>query len=329
MSIHTVNSLIPSDLKQKNAEALKRRHQSWRKNAQIPKSIDIEHVDLDQFFTRAEVAQECWVILKNLMRQDGVQLSTYTFIEPSAGLGAFYQCLPPQQRIGIDVVAFNPDYIQSEFLGWRPENKAQQYICVGNPPFGARGWLALLFLNHAATFCDYVAFILPMGFQSSGQKNALAARVKGLNLVHSSQLPPGSFINNQGKQSTIHTLWQIWSAKTSVPKEAIKRCDQTIDVFTINNDPHRPCGQKRLKEAHCFLQRTFFSKSPRLCMTLAEVKYNACLGIVIKRNKRKALQILKNTDWIQYSNLAINCSRHISLSHVHQALTDQGLCDQF
>jgi hypothetical protein len=319
--------LIHSRCIEQNAYAIKIRNQAWKTNTHIPPWVDIESVDLDQCFTCPVIARQCWTLLDRFMRAEGVEPSSYTFIEPSAGLGAFYDLLPKNRRMGIDVVPFRSEYIQSEFLSWRPKKEGYQHICVGNPPFGTRAWLALLFLNHAAQFCDYVAFILPMGFQNT-MKGSLATRVQGLNLVHSSILPRESFIRPDGKPLKINTLWQIWSRRTSIPKESVKTCHQYMDLFTINRDPKRPCGQKRIPEAHCFIQRLFYGQAPKIVLHLDHIKYNHCLGIILKRDRAKVLDILGSTDWVQYSNLSLNHGRHIGIGHVRKALTDKGLFDR-
>ena len=69
---------------------------------------------------------------------------------------------------------------------------------MGNPPFGYRAWLSLAFLNHAASFADYIGFIVPMGFQSDG-KGSPKHRVIGAELVHSEPLPPKSFEDENGR----------------------------------------------------------------------------------------------------------------------------------
>ena len=68
-----------------------------------------------------------------------------------------------------------------DFLDWDPtqENTGCRWVAIGNPPFGLRGQLALKFINHAAKYCDYVAFILPQLFESDG-KGVPRKRVKGL-----------------------------------------------------------------------------------------------------------------------------------------------------
>jgi len=310
----------------KSVSAIDIRNRAWERNSHIPTWVDIDNVGLDQFFTLPDIAKNCWDSLCNYMVADGMDISKYTFIEPSAGSGSFYDLLPDNRRIGLDVDKFRLDYLQCDFLSWEPKKNGDGYACIGNPPFGYRAWLALLFLNHAALFSDYVGFILPIGFQSRGKSN-LMDRVKGLYLVHSSQLPPNSFVDVGGKPVKINALWQIWAQKKNGKTHTPPTCNQYIDLFTADLRKERLCGQKRMHEADFFLQRTFYSTPPSLVASFDEVKYVCGYGIVIKREKSKVLKILKNTDWHYYSNLALHNCRHISMCHIRKALTDAGLID--
>ena len=100
----------------KEFPAIKIRNKSWEKSEYIPKWVDILEVDLDQFFTRPEIAESCWESFRKYLATENVNLSDYKFIDPSVGLGAFYNLLPKRNRIGIDVVKYNPNLIQKDFL---------------------------------------------------------------------------------------------------------------------------------------------------------------------------------------------------------------------
>lgn len=306
--------------------AIEMRNKAWRNNEYIPSWVNIDDLDLDQFFTRPEIAKRCWNSLCDYLLDDGVKLSNYKFVEPSAGRGAFYDLLPENKRIGIDVVRFRPEYIHHDFLSWTPQPNGHKYACIGNPPFGYRAWLALAFLNHASSFSEYVGFILPMGFQSRGKSN-LIDRVKGLHLVHSSMLPQDSFMKADGKSAKINAIWQIWAKKKNGKNKKTATCNEYIDLFTVDMRKERLCGQKRMHEADFFLQRTFYNTPPTLVTTFDKVKYVCGYGIVIKREKRKIIEILRNTDWRHYSNLAVHNCKHISMCHIRQALTDAGCVD--
>ena len=309
-----------------NIEAEKIRNAAWEKISHIPDWVDLENVGLDQFFTRTHIAKACWLSLRNYMKANKAKETDYKFIEPSAGFGAFYDLLPDDRRIGIDVVKYRQDFIQNDFLSWKPKKNGHRYACIGNPPFGYRAWLALAFLNHAAQFSDYVGFIMPMGFQSRGKGNP-QDRVKGLRLVHSSPLPGDSFIGVDGKPVKVNALWQIWARTGEEEKSETKTCDQYIDLFTVDMRKERLCGQTRLQEADFFLQRTFYREPPELVTSFDQVKYVCGYGIVIKRDRTKVLKILRKTDWKKYSNLAAHNCQHISMCHIRQALIDAGLFD--
>lgn len=312
-------------------KAIEIRNKSWLDNSSIPPWVNINTVGLDQFFTKPNVAKKCWESFCAFIKNDNSEITNYKFIEPSAGLGAFYNLLPENRRIGIDVERFNTNFIHSDFLAWEPKKNGYNYACIGNPPFGYRAWLALSFLNHAAKFSDYVGFIVPMAFQSRGKSNC-QDRVIGLKLAHSTPLPPDSFVDIEGKTIKVNALWQIWvrinSSKKNQRKESIKTCDNYIDLFTVDMRKERLCGQKRLHEADFFLQRTFYTNPPSLVTSFDEVKYVCGYGIVIKKNRRKIINILKNADWKHYSNLASHNCRHISMCHIRAALTDAGVIDE-
>ncbi len=308
-----------------SSSAIKLRNKKWANNEYIPKWVDIEEVGLDHFCTRPDVAKDCWKSFQKYLKKQKINMSKYKFIEPSAGLGAFYNLLPKNRRIGIDIVKGNPKFIREDFLSWKPKDEKQKYICVGNPPFGYRAWLALAFVNHAGLFSDYIGFIVPMAFQSNGKSN-VKDRVKGFHLVHTSSLPADSFIDITGKTVKVNALWQIWKKGNKV-KKVDKTCEDYIDLFTVDMRKERRCGHRRLHEADFFLQRTFYTDPPKLVKSFDEVKYVCGYGLVIKKNRAKIIKTLKNTDWKIYSNLASHNCRHISMEHIRKALIDLGFID--
>ena len=306
------------------ALALHQRNQQWQDNPYIPTWVDPNEVGLDQFFTHPDVAQYCYDSLRQWMHRDGARPDKYHFIEPAAGTGTFYDLLPNDRRVGIDIVAFRDEYERADFLSWQPAEE-RCYALIGNPPFGYRAWLALAFMNHAAKFADYVGMILPMAFQSEG-KGSPKLRVRGLRLVHTQHLPQGAFVDIQGRRVKVNALWQVWQRGVNNTRPPAT-CDQWLDVFTVDNRKERLCGQRRITEADFFLQRTFYSQVPTLVRDFADVRYVCGYGLVLKREKRTVAKLLNQTDWRQYSNLAAHNCRHISMYHIRKVLTDAGLRD--
>ena len=318
-----MNEALVLDFSRESAFAF--RNRQWRDHPLIPHWVDVADVGLEQFYTRPQVAAACHADLTERMAEDHAPMDAYTFIEPSAGEGAFYDLLPEGRRIGLDVAPSRPEFELADFLSWTPP-EGGRYAIVGNPPFGYRAWLALAFVNHAARFADYVGMVLPMAFQSDG-KGSPKHRVSGLRLLHSALLPPDCFIDGDGRAMKINALWQVWQRGVNNHKAA-ETCDEWIDLFTVDQRKERLCGHERIHEADWFLQRTFYGAAvPKPVRDFSEVRYVCGYGIVIHKAHDEVEAVLHETDWRQYSNLAAHNCRHISMGHIRSALTDKGFVD--
>ena len=300
------------------------RDKAWVDSALIPTWVRGRVVSLDQHNTPDIVSQYCWESFKDFLGKEGKNVMDYNIVEPSAGTGSFYDLLPVANRIGIDIEVsekYQNEYIHSDFLTWNPKPNNRPFITIGNPPFGYRGWLALSFLNHAAEFSDYVAFIVPMGFQSEG-KGSLKYRVKGMTLVHHEILQDNKFIKQNGDKTNVNTLWQIWKKGEQMKKPDFSKCDEYLELFTVDQRKERLCGQEKMKDCKTFLQRTFYTAPPTLVDDFANVKYCCGYGFIIKKDKEKIIELLDQADWVKYSNLATHNCRHISMDHIKQYLLD-------
>lgn len=306
-------------------QAIEIRNQSWQKCTLIPSWVNQKEVELDCFYTHPDVAAECSESLYSTMQKDYVDPNNYHFIDPGAGNGVFYNLMPEGRRTGIDILPTHSTFVDQDYLTWSPPNSYNQYAVLGNPPFGYRAWLALAFVNHSATFADYIGFILPMAFQSDG-KGSPKYRVRGAELILSEQLPSNAFVDMNGSTVKLNTLWQIWRRGVN-RMQAPKTCNDWIELFTVDTRKERLCGQSRMKEADYFLQRTFYNEPPRLVRNFSEVRYACGYGLILKKDQSKIESILNNTDWCHYSNLAVHNCRHISMYHIRQAVIDGGFVD--
>ena len=190
------------------AEAERLRNEAWKQCSLIPSWVNPSTVGLDRFFTRPEIALRCRDSLYAQMTADYADLEQYEFVDPGAGIGAFYDLMPQGRRTGIDILPHHPEIISHDYLTWQPP-RGRRYAVLGNPPFGYRGWLALAFMNHSATFADYIGCILPMSFQSNG-KGSPKHRVVGAELILSETLSSGAFVDCRGQAVKVNALWQIW-----------------------------------------------------------------------------------------------------------------------
>lgn len=167
-------------------------------------SLRSRHRELDQFYTRPDVAAACMV---EVMGATGGKAALW--LEPSAGTGAFLDLLP-RPRLGLDLehLVDHPEIAGGQdFLAWHEwRSLPKPIVTVGNPPFGRNASLALRFLNHAMKFSDHVCMILPRTFE----KEAMQAKVnERFHLESSTPLAPFSFIHD-GKPYDVPCCFQIW-----------------------------------------------------------------------------------------------------------------------
>jgi len=317
-------------------KTIEQRNKKWQSNNYIPSWVNLETVGLDQFFTKPEIAEKCYKTFMSFLKKEKIDIDEYIFIEPSAGKGDFFNLLNTHKRIGFDIMPLDKDIIKQDFLSWYPDvwneeslfyniNSVEKYICIGNPPFGYRAWLALAFMRHASLFSDYIAMILPMAFQSDG-KGSPKNRVENMRLVHSEILPKNSFYTPQGGKCSINALFQIWKKGRTINRSKTT-CYSWIDIFTVDMRKERLCGMNKMQEADFFLQRTYYDNPPRLVTDFSLVKYVCGYGLILKKEKASVKRILDTVDWNNYSNLAAHNCHHISMYHIEKALIDKGYTD--
>jgi hypothetical protein len=304
-------------------ETINQRNESWKNSKAIPSWVNLETVDLDQFYTKSSVAEDLFCELKLFLESDGVRIDDCIFIEPSAGNGAFFNLLPRDKRIGLDIYPACDGINRQDFLFWNLPDKfaGKKIVFIGNPPFGYRAWLALAFMNRASMYADYIGFILPMAFQSEG-KGSPKHRVVGMNLKSSKRIDNDSFYLPDKRSCKINALWQIWKKGENKTLQN-GDCSDYIELFTVDERKERLCGQEKKNEADYFLQRTYYNMQPTLVKNFSEVKYVCGYGIIIKKEREKVVNALLSVDWDNYSNLATHNCRHISMYHIKTALMDK------
>ncbi len=261
----------------------------------IPKENFRSH---NEFFTKKEVAKYCFEVLKNFLEIHKIDSEEYVFIEPSCGNLSFYELMPKDKRIGIDLEYKNDEILCQNFLSFMPNSLTQtkeefkslkynlkdtkpqkiqaynlkhnksfeKYLILGNPPFGLRGNLALRFINHAKNFADFVAFILPPLFDSDG-KGSPKKRVQNFTLALSEKLPLNSFIYPNGKEVEVATLFQIWvnnhlidTQKIRLDKEGKKTCKEYIKIYSLSDGgtPSSTRNKNMLYKCDVYLPSTCF-----------------------------------------------------------------------
>lgn len=153
---------------------------------------------LDQYYTKPEVAGMCFKMLLenlNITKEE-------TFVEPSAGQGAFLK-----EGFKWEAYDLEPKHPLVDKKNFFDVTDLNNKVVVGNPPFGFASSLALKFINHAEKHgASVVAFILPKTFK----KKMFQEKVShNLTLTLEKDLPKNSFILN-GDSYDVPCVFQIW-----------------------------------------------------------------------------------------------------------------------
>ena len=210
----------------------------------------VDAKDFDKFYTHPEVAKRFVDTINKYAPLEEFDL----IIEPSAGSGNILQYLP-LNAIGMDIEPEGDNILQQDFFAYespyRPLTNNIRIATVTNPPFGS-GYmnpLAKGFFNHAATFSELIAFIVPAKWSTSWKVQFQLNKEFGL--YYSELLPKNSFVFN-GEPYNVPCCMQIWS-KTSLGKDIrIRERPPTkhsdFEMFlTCDNVPRLPEVREQIK----------------------------------------------------------------------------------
>lgn len=161
--------------------------------------------ELDQFYTKSAIAQECYHKTLEFLASHKIP-QTY-WLEPSAGTGAFYSLLP-DNKLGIDLDPKINHVICHDFLTYPLVRN--DYLTIGNPPFGKNSSLAIKFFNKCAQHSLLIAFILPKTFKKNSTFKKLDAY---FHLAFEFDLPDYSF-EFENTDYNVPSVFQIWIKKS-------------------------------------------------------------------------------------------------------------------
>ena len=165
---------------------------------------------LDQFYTDRSVADGLTETIVARLRSRGLDPCGLAFLEPSAGEGAFIEAVLAQvtgARVeGCDLDPKHPLAIRQDFFDRPAPPPGEHWVVVGNPPFGKNASLAVRFFNHAASFADTIAFIVPRTFEKRSVQNRLDTRFR---LIEEVALDPRSF-HFEGQPVDVPCVFQLW-----------------------------------------------------------------------------------------------------------------------
>lgn len=259
---------------------------------------------LDQFYTKPEIADACWEYFTDVLPSLNCSISDMFFVEPSAGTGTFYNLLPHDRRLGLDVNPKCKDIINQDFFTLTELSyERNRTVIIGNPPFGRRGKMAIAFFNHAAQIADIVAFIVPVNFRKYIVHKQLDDSMR---LISKLELPRDAFYLDSGKSYSVNTEFQIWTRLPTNHQDM-----RQLASLPIRHKDFQLWQYNNTVAARKVFQNAFDFAVP--CQgwqdySRKEIDERDCernkQWILIKANNGDILSRLKQID---YENLAKNC----------------------
>jgi hypothetical protein len=278
----------------------------------------------DQFFTSKKSVNYCLSILSQKLEELGIDESEYTYIEPSAGNGSFYNELPKDRRVGLDIEPKSEGILKHNFLKWSP-SESKKYITIGNPPFGLRGNLALRFINHSSKFSEFVVFILPQLFESDG-KGSCKGRVEGMNLIHSEKIDP-LFHYPNGTNVKVNVVSQIWSKNFKVETEKFS-CSNFIKIYSVSDGgtPGTTRNKDFLNSCDVYLPTTCFGvDNMKLYYDFENLPQRRGYGIKILKDFDTVLEVFEKINWVDKSFKSTNGAFNLRFDLIEKSLSDYGI----
>lgn len=261
-----------------------------RRITELPHYAINKSVPEDSFYTNKGTAKHCYDTFLQIAGKHKLNLDDYTFIEPSASDGCFFDLLPKNRRIGLDIQSSRNDIIKADFLQWYPSGG--NYIVIGNPPFGHRDAYALAFINRAFLFAELVAFILPMSFYSNG-KGTNMKRVRNARLIHSEKLGHESFRQpGNGEPVSVKTVFQVWQKGAGTTFFPDYDVSEFVNIYTVCSAPAHRYGMDKLNVYDCYIASTLY-RDIHIVKTFDQVNYDWIRNHYKTQKKRSAQSIGK------------------------------------
>ncbi len=94
-------------------------------------------VKKSQHFTDRSEATRLYELTLKVITEYGVMFDCW--LEPSAGDGSFFDLLPADRRLGIDIDSHRADIVQADFLTFDGFATGVTYAAIGNFPWGENG----------------------------------------------------------------------------------------------------------------------------------------------------------------------------------------------
>lgn len=199
----------------------------------------------DQFYTKPEIAK----YFVNKIIELNPETAEYLWVEPSAGSGAFLNCIT-YPKIGLDIDPKSTDITEQDFLTWTPPD--EDIILFGNPPFGRQSALAKSFIKKGH-FAKIIAFILPRSFTKPSMFNVFDLE---FHCVYSEDVPSNSFLLNDSEYD-VPCVFQLWKKKNT-PREVSQKVNE-IGFKYVKDNYDIAIRRVGVNAGKCYIEKKTYS----------------------------------------------------------------------
>lgn len=225
----------------------------------------------EQYYTPPEMAES---ILRRVLKE----LKDYPnriFLEPAGGTGTFIDAakkLGMEKIVSYDIEPKHPSVELGSFL--EQEFEWRGGVCVTNPPFGRNNSLSIPFFNHAANFCDLIAFIVPRSWRKWSVLNRLNLEFR---LIDDWDLNI-DYHDDKGREShgigNLRTCVQVWKREPDSLREIVAIPDHGLIEKT---SPLEADVSFTLFGYGCGTVKTDFERIPNSTQTFFKLRHPRAL----------------------------------------------------
>jgi len=263
-------------------------------------TTEIREQGLDKFYTIPQISKKCIESVGLIYDWSKWEL----VVEPSAGNGSFFNVIPSDKKIGIDISPENQDIIEQDFFTYKPPSSIKDILVIGNPPFGKVSSLAIKFFNYASNWATVIAFIIPRTFRRISVHNKLN---QNFHLVFDEDIPtnPCSFT----PRMMVKCCFQIWE-KREEKREFHDLPTSHIDWDFIDFGPKDSNGQPTPPDGADFAIRAYGGKCGEIVkINLQTLRPKSWHWIKSKIDMTLLINRFKNLDY----SLSFNTARQNSI----------------
>jgi len=263
-------------------------------------TTEIREQGLDKFYTIPKISKKCIESVGLIYDWSKWEL----VVEPSAGNGSFFNVIPSDKKIGIDISPENQDIIEQDFFTYKPPSSIKDILVIGNPPFGKVSSLAIKFFNYASNWATVIAFIIPRTFRRISVHNKLN---QNFHLVFDEDIPtnPCSFT----PRMMVKCCFQIWE-KREEKREFHDLPTSHIDWDFIDFGPKDSNGQPTPPDGADFAIRAYGGKCGEIVkINLQTLRPKSWHWIKSKIDMTLLINRFKNLDY----SLSFNTARQNSI----------------